>query len=132
MDQNCPIYEDNPLGRHFVPLLCFLYRVANRGHAFEASIGIPNCMAWFSTPDLYLLQLIEAFLLILVTGFIVPVTFDILWDPRGLRGWDWKMDVRLVGGLGITAWLEMCLVSLSTCQAGSILEDTGGTDETAF
>ena len=124
MDPNCPINEDNPLGRLFVPFLCFLYGMANRGHALEVSIGVPNWMAWFSTPDLYLLQLFESFFLVLLSFFIVPITFDILKDPGRLRSWDWKTDVRLVGGLGLTAWLEMCLVSAFTCQARSTFENT--------
>lgn len=26
------------------------------------------------------------------------------------RGWEWKTDIRLVGGLGVTMWLEMRVV----------------------
>lgn len=79
-------------------------------------------------------QLREAgLLLMLLTLFIVPALSDIILGSRGFWGWDWKTDVRLFGWLGLTGWLEMCLVSLATCQAGSILENTtSSADETAF
>ena len=116
----CPVHMDDELGRHFVPFLCVLYRLANDGHAFEASIGIPSWMSWFSTPDLSLLQLFEAGLLLMIlSSFILVLLSDMLWS-RSLRGWDWKTNVRLFGGAGLVGWLEMCLVSFSACQTRRI------------
>lgn len=120
MDMYCPIHSDDGLARLVTPPLCFLYRVANHGHALEASIGIPNSLCWFSTPDLFVLQVFEAaLLLMLLFLLIVPSLLDII-QARSLRGWDWKTDFRLVGGIGLTVWLEFCLVSISTCWAGSL------------
>jgi len=125
----CPVHDD-PLGRYFAPFLCFLYRFANGGHAFEASIGIPSWMSWFSTPDLALLQIFEAGLLMILSLFSVVLLYDMLWSRSlRLRGWDWKIDVRAFGAAGLVGWLEMCLVSFSACQARRI---PGSADETAF
>ena len=131
-DLDCPIYTDDALGRHFVPLACFLYRVANHGHALEASIGIPNWMRWYSTPDQYRFQLSEAGLFILLTLFMTSLFLARVLDERGLRVWDYKADARLVAEFGVVAKLEMCLVSPLACKAGCVLENTSSTDELAF
>jgi hypothetical protein len=105
----CPVRDDD-LGRYSVPFLCFLYRFANDGHAFEASIGIPSWMSWFSTPDLALLQIFEAGLLLMILSlFILVLSADMLES----RGWDWKTNVRVFGAAALLGWLEMCLVSSS-------------------
>ena len=131
-DLDCPIYPDDALGRHFIPLACFLYRFANHGHALEASIGIPSWMRWYSTPDQYLFQLWEAGLAMLLTLFVTSLLLARVLDERGLRSWDFKADARLVAGIGLVAKLEMCLVSPLTCKAGCILENTSSADELAF
>lgn len=113
MDPNCPFQVDDELSRYYVPLLCFLCRVANNGHAFEASIGTPKRICWFSTPDLYNLQLFEAGLFLMLLTMLIVLPLSDIIGSRSLRGWDWKTDVRLIGGLAVTAWLEMCLVSTS-------------------
>ena len=131
-DLDCPIYPDDALGRHFIPLACFLYRFANHGHALEASIGIPSWMRWYSTPDQYLFQLWEAGLAMLLTLFVTSLLLARVLDERGLRSWDFKADARLVAGIGLVAKLEMCLVSPLAYKAGCVLEKTSSTDELAF
>jgi hypothetical protein len=106
---DCPIHIYDAVGRFITPLLCFLYRVANEGHALGASIGIPDCMSWFSTPDLFRLQFMEAGVFLMFLAFPVLALIDML-GPRDIRGWDWKTDARLIGWLGLMGWLEVCLV----------------------
>ena len=77
-------------------------------------------MSWFSTPDLSLLQLFEAGLLLMILSSFILVLLSDMLGSRSLRGWDWKTNVRLFGGAGLVGWLEMCLVSFSACQTRRI------------
>ena len=114
MDPNCPVHIDDALGRHFVPSLCFLYDIANDGHAFEASIGLPYWMCWYSTPDQYLFQLWEAGLFLLLSMIMILLFLALVLDRRGFWGWDCMTDARFVTVIALVAKLEMCLVSLPT------------------
>ena len=132
MEPNCFIHIDDALGRRFVPFLCVLYDIANNGHAFEDLIEIPNWMRWYSTPDQYLFQLWEAGLLLLLSLFMVSLWLARVLDRRGFWSWDCMADARYITGIALMAKLGMWLVSLLNCQAGCVLENVGGTDQTAF
>lgn len=116
MDADCPIHLSDswpfPQITHF---LCFLCQTARYGNAFEASLGIPHCLCWFTLPGRVEFQVAEALVFYLILLMIIVFTLEgvirvICGKPYSPRGWEWKTDVRLVGGLGVTMWLEIRVV----------------------
>ncbi|KAG7289270.1 hypothetical protein NEMBOFW57_005635 [Staphylotrichum longicolle] len=78
------ILLDDELSRYYVPLLCFLCRVANKAHAFETSIGTPESIYWFSTPDLFTLQLFEAGLFFMLLTMLIVLPLSDIIGSRSL------------------------------------------------
>jgi hypothetical protein len=96
-------------------VLRWLYTIAHKGHSFERRLGTPGWMCWFSTPDLALNQLLEAFRLVLIVmrvGAALPLSYALLRLRGQKTDKEWKMYLVRARRALVNAWMEVCFVSL--------------------
>ena len=105
-------------------VLRWLYTIAHKGHAFECWLGTPSWMSWFSTPDLSLNQLLEAFRLVLIVmrvGAAMPLAYAVMRLRGQQPDREWERDVLKAKRALVNAWMEVCFVRFSSLLVGLVI-----------